>query len=78
MCHKGGTNHETYNNYIIFLLYVGYMLISWPNMQEINKLKEQLSKQFAMKTLVLQSKFLGRGYYGKNNLYYEVFTCEAC
>ena len=44
MCHKGGTNHETYNNYIIFLLYVGYMLISWPNMQEINKLKEQLSK----------------------------------
>ena len=40
MCHKGGTNHETYNKYIIFLLYVGYMLISWPNMQEINKLKE--------------------------------------
>jgi hypothetical protein len=38
------------NSYIILLLYVD-MLIARASMEEINKLKNQLSKQFAMKDL---------------------------
>ena len=39
------------NSYIILLLYVDDMLIAGSNIEEINNLKKQLSKQFAMKDL---------------------------
>ena len=39
------------NSYIILLLYVDDMLIAGFNIEEINNLKKQLSKQFAMKDL---------------------------
>jgi hypothetical protein len=39
------------NSYIILLLYVDDMLIVGASMEEINKLKNQLSTQFAMKDL---------------------------
>ncbi|RVW22803.1 Retrovirus-related Pol polyprotein from transposon TNT 1-94 [Vitis vinifera] len=39
------------NSYIILLLYVGDMLIVGFGIEEINNLKKQLSKQFAMKDL---------------------------
>ena len=37
------------NSYIILLLYVDDMLIAGSSIKEINNLKKQLSKQFAMK-----------------------------
>ena len=37
------------NSYIILLLYVDDMLIAGSSIEEINNLKKQLSKQFAMK-----------------------------
>ena len=40
-----------YNSYIILLLYVDDMLIVGSGIEEINNLKKQLSKQFAMKDL---------------------------
>ena len=39
------------NSYIILLLYVDDMLIVGSSIEEINNLKKQLSKQFAMKDL---------------------------
>ena len=39
------------NFYIILLLYVDDMLIAGSSIDEINNLKKQLSKQFAMKGL---------------------------
>ena len=39
------------NSYIILLLYVDDMLIVRSSIEEINNLKKQLSKQFAMKDL---------------------------
>ena len=39
------------NSYIILLLYVNDMLIVRSSIKEINNLKKQLSKQFAMKDL---------------------------
>ena len=39
------------NSYIILLLYVDDMLIAGSSIEEINNLKKQLSKQFAMKDL---------------------------
>ena len=39
------------NSYIILLLYVGDMLIVGSGIEEINNMKKQLSKQFAMKDL---------------------------
>ena len=39
------------NSYIILLLYVDDMLISGSRIKEINNLKKQLTKQFAMKDL---------------------------
>ena len=39
------------NSFIILLLYVDDMLIARSSIEEINNLKKQLSKQFAMKDL---------------------------
>ena len=39
------------NSYIILLLYVDDMLIAGSSIEEINNLKKQFSKQFAMKNL---------------------------
>ena len=39
------------NSFVILLLYVDDMLIAGSDMQEINNLKRELSKQFAMKDL---------------------------
>ena len=47
------------NFYIILLLYVDYMLITGSSIEEINDLKKQLSKQFAMKNLRAAKKILG-------------------
>ena len=47
------------NSYIILLLYVDDMLIVGSNIEEINILKKQLSKQFAMKDLGAIKQILG-------------------
>ena len=47
------------NSYIILLLYVDDMLIARSSIEEINNLKKQLSKQFAMKDLGAVKKILG-------------------
>ena len=47
------------NSYIILLLYVHDMLIVWSSIEEINNLKKQLSKQFAMKDLGAAKQILG-------------------
>ena len=47
------------NSYIILLLYVDDMLIAGSSIEEINNLKKQLSKQFAMKDLGVAKKILG-------------------
>ncbi|RVX07254.1 Retrovirus-related Pol polyprotein from transposon TNT 1-94 [Vitis vinifera] len=47
------------NSYIILLLYVDDMLIVGSNIEEINNLKKQLSKQFAMKDLGVAKQILG-------------------
>jgi hypothetical protein len=47
------------SSYIILLLYVDDMLITGASMEEINKLKNQLSKQFAMKDLGVAKQILG-------------------
>jgi hypothetical protein len=39
------------NSYIMLLLYVDDMLIAGTSMENINKLKKQLSKQIALKDL---------------------------
>ena len=39
------------NSFIILLLYVDNMLITWSSIEKIKNLKKQLSKQFAMKDL---------------------------
>lgn len=46
-------------SYIILLLYVDDMLVAGPNMHEISNLKEQLSKEFAMKDLGAAKQILG-------------------
>ncbi|KAL9252086.1 Retrovirus-related Pol polyprotein from transposon TNT 1-94-like protein [Drosera capensis] len=45
------------SSYIIILLYVDDMLVAGSDMEEINRLKEQLSEEFEMKDLVPQSRF---------------------
>ena len=57
-------NHYCYvkffgNSYIIFPLYVDDMLIAWSNIEEINNLRKQLSKQFTMKDLGATKQILG-------------------
>ena len=47
------------NSYIILLLYVDNMLIAGFSIEEINDLKKQLSKQFAMKDLGATKQILG-------------------
>ncbi|RVW35907.1 Retrovirus-related Pol polyprotein from transposon TNT 1-94 [Vitis vinifera] len=47
------------NSYIILLLYVDDMLIAGFDIEKINNLKKQLSKQFAMKDLVAAKQILG-------------------
>ena len=47
------------NSYIILLLYVDDMLITGSSIEEINNLKKQLSKQFAMKDLEAAKQILG-------------------
>ena len=47
------------NSYIILLLYVDDMLIAGSTIEEINNLKKQLSKQFAMKDLGVAKQILG-------------------
>jgi hypothetical protein len=47
------------SSYIILLLYVDDMLVAGSNMDEIKKLKKQLSREFDMKDLAQRSKFLG-------------------
>ena len=47
------------NSYIILLLYVDDMLIVGSGIEEINNLKKQLSKQFAMKDLGAAKQILG-------------------
>ena len=47
------------NSYIILLLYVDDMLIADSSIEEINNLKKQLSKQFAMKDLGVTKQILG-------------------
>ena len=58
------TNHCYYvksfdNSYIILLLYVDDMLIARFSIEEINNLKKQLSKQFAMKDLGAAKQIIG-------------------
>ena len=48
------------NSYIILLLYMDDMLIAGSSIEEINNLKKQLSKQFAMKDLGAAKQILGR------------------
>ena len=57
-------NHYCYvkffdNSYIILLLYVDDMHIVGSSIDEINNLKKQLSKQFAMKDLGAAKQILG-------------------
>ena len=57
-------NHYYYvksfdNSYIILLLYVDDMLIAGSSIEEINNLKKQLSKQFAMKDLGATKQIFG-------------------
>ena len=47
------------NSYIILLLYVDDILIAGSSIEEINNLKKQLSKQFAMKDLGAAKQILG-------------------
>ena len=47
------------NSYIILLLYVDDMLIAGSSIEEINNLKKQLSKQFAIKDLGVAKQILG-------------------
>ena len=47
------------NSYIILLLYVDDMIIARSSIEEINNLKKQLSKQFAMKGLGVAKQILG-------------------
>ena len=47
------------NSYIILLLYVDDMLIAGSSIEEIDNLKKQLSKQFAMKDLGATKQILG-------------------
>ncbi|KAG6689840.1 hypothetical protein I3842_11G194500 [Carya illinoinensis] len=47
------------NSYIILLLYVDDMLVAGSSIEEINKLKKQLSKRFEMKDLGAAKQILG-------------------
>ena len=47
------------NSYIILLLYVDDILITRSSIEEINNLKKQFSKQFAMKNLGAAKQILG-------------------
>ena len=47
------------SSYIILLLYVDDMLIAGSDIQEINRLKKQLSSEFEMKDLGAAKKILG-------------------
>ena len=61
---RSETDHCCYvksfdNSYVILLLYVDDMLITGSSIEEINNLKKQLSKQFAIKDLRATKKILG-------------------
>ena len=47
------------NSFTILLLYVDDMFIAGSSIEEINNLKKQLSKQFAMKDLGAAKQILG-------------------
>ncbi|KAL9258780.1 Retrovirus-related Pol polyprotein from transposon TNT 1-94-like protein [Drosera capensis] len=47
------------SSYIILLLYIDDMLVAGSNMEEINRLKEQLSEEFEMKDLGASKQILG-------------------
>ena len=47
------------NSYIIVQLYMDDMLVARSSIQEVNNLKKQLSKQFAMKGLGVAKQILG-------------------
>nr|KYP55452.1 Retrovirus-related Pol polyprotein from transposon TNT 1-94 [Cajanus cajan] len=46
-------------SYIVLLLYVDDMLVAGSNMDEINRLKAQLSEEFEMKNLGAAKQILG-------------------
>ncbi|KAL6317904.1 hypothetical protein AAG906_030811 [Vitis piasezkii] len=52
------------NSYMILLLYVGDMLIAGSDIEEINNLKKQLSKQFTMKDLGATKQILDADFAG--------------
>ena len=61
---RGEANHCCYvksfdNCYIILLFYVNDIIIAGSSIEEINNLKKQLSKQFAMKDLEAAKQILG-------------------
>lgn len=47
------------NSYIILLLYVDDMLITGSSMQEINNLKDMISREFEIKNLGVAKQILG-------------------
>ncbi|MBE2321339.1 hypothetical protein DVA67_035820, partial [Solirubrobacter sp. CPCC 204708] len=62
--HKCNADHCCYfkrfkSSYIILLLYVDDMLVAGPDMEEIRRLKEHLSKEFDMKDLGAAKQILG-------------------
>ena len=77
-------NHYCYvkffdNSYLILLLYVDDMLIVGSSIEEINNLKKQLSKQFAMKDLRVAIQILGmRIIRDKANGTLKLFTSRIC
>ena len=61
---KCNANHYSYfkrysSSYIILLLYVDDMLVVGSDMDDIRRLKQQLSKEFDMQDLGLAKKILG-------------------
>lgn len=46
------------SNYIILLIYINDILVREPNMKEIKRLKQQLSKKFNIKNLGSRKKIL--------------------
>ena len=67
------------NSYIILLLYLDDMLIVGACKQEIDKLKRQLSKEFAMKDLGATKQILGmRIYQRQNQRFLEAVTRRVC
>nr|CAN76388.1 hypothetical protein VITISV_037906 [Vitis vinifera] len=59
LCIELGSRDSFDNSYIILLSYVDDMLIAGSDIEKINNLKKQLSKQFAMKDLGAAKQILG-------------------